>query len=528
MITEARRLEFQKLIDNAPIFELPPDDEIIILQDDLPDTAAAKFEELSKVRHYYNSIDGWSIYSNDKYQQVRDEKEIEIYIRRFLSKCKVQSKGKKKEPKRIKQHGSFVKDVMRALIAQKNVHILPSHKAVHSFSPTHDPKTTIAVKNGLLDLSNNGRLILRPFTPDFYTFNYLNVEYDPTRKAPIWLEKGLNYYFTEENGLPDELAPDVIHSWLKRWTLRIVNPHKICALIGKKRSGKGTIGRVACALLGQSNVSAITIATLAGNHGLYGLMNKQLGIMWDASVTGTTGDIMKAVEALKNISGQDNITVNPKGRDVIDLAAMPLNLLMIANEPADLKDSTGALASRFTFLQTTQSFYGHEDPKIENEIIANELPGILNLILEAPDTIIEHPKSATLSQEYAEMTSPYTAFASDCCIFGENRFVPIEILWAYYKEWCERYKQKVEATHTFKVKFFSAIDGLKKIRPRLDEDEIEILTNEHKLNQRYGPKLEIKTRPQCWGGIDIHPDLKAKWEEPFWSRSDNYGQGENR
>ncbi len=521
-ISQVRKKEFRKLIDATPSYK-PKSDGLILLKDDLPTTVARKFEELSKVSHRYNSIDGWSIYSNNKYQQVRDSNEIKLHLIKFIEKCSVQSKKKKKDVERLRQGGNFVRDVMQALASLDEVHILPSKKAICSFNNTLNPDTTIALKNGLLDLSNIKKPIMKPFTTDFYTFNYLPVKYDPTRTAPIWL-RCLDYYFTEEDpNVPDKIAHDVLHSWQKRWLLRIMNPHKICALIGDKRSGKSTIGRITCALIGQSNVSAMTIASLAGNHGLYGLMNKQLGIMWDASVTGRSGDIAKAVETLKNISGQDNITVNPKCRDTIDLPAMKLNVLMIANEPADLRDSTGALASRFTFLQTTQSFLGFENPSFERSIIANELPGILNLILAAPDTIIEHPKSPALSQEYKEMTSPYTAFANDCCETGNNKFIPVTILWAYYKDWCEKYNHRAPAAHTFKVKFFSATPGLKKIRLRLDDEEVDSLEREHGLDQRPGPSLKIPSRPHCYQGIDLLPELKATWVN-----KDNYGYTENR
>lgn len=501
----------------------------IVLRDDLPTTVAVKFEELSKVRHRYNSIDGFSIYSNDQYQQVKDDKEIETYILRFLSKCVVtKSKKEGKEwtehtEKLKKQSGGYIKDIMRALRSMKSVHILPSMKAPCSFNGALDPETTLALANGLLDLSDMRHPKMNPFTPNFYTFNYLPVEYDPTKKAPLWLGRCLSFYFTEDDpNVPDLIAQDVIHSWQKRWLLRIVNPHKICALIGKKRTGKGTIGRITCSLIGQSNVSAVTIASLAGAHGLYSLMNKQLGIMWDASVSGKFGDVTKAVEALKNISGQDNITVNPKNRDTIDLQSMPLNILMIANEPADLRDTTGALASRFTFLQTTQSFMGREDPTLEQQIIEHELSGILNLILAAPDTIVEHPKSAILSQEYTEMTSPYTAFVNECCVLDPESFIPTNLLWAYYWDWCEKYKQKVPSAQTFKVKFFSAIDGIKRLRPRLTEDEQMAIDADHRVDQRDGSSLTTNDRPVCYSGIDMKENLKGGWTSRHRS---GFGQG---
>ncbi len=373
-----------ELISKAAIHEAPPPSNRIVLKDDLPSTVAAEFEVQSGVAHTYNSIDAWSIYSDDQYQQVKDDKEIRLYIRKFLNRCYLKKKKKNETyyGKIKKQTSGYVKDILESLAAIPKIHILPSCKAPYSFDPQLDINSTIAMKNGLLDISDAKRPRLLPFTKKFYTFNYLPVNYDPAAIAPEWA-KLLEFYFTNDDGTPDKMAQEVLHSWMKRWLLRITEPHKICAIIGEKRSGKSTIGRISCSLIGQPNISSITISSLSGPHGLHALMNKQLGVMWDAKVVGRTGDIAKAVEVMKNISGQDNISVNPKGRDMIDLAAMKLNILMIANEPADLRDSSGALASRFTFLKTTQSFMGQEDSTMENHVIKHELSGILNLILAA-------------------------------------------------------------------------------------------------------------------------------------------------
>jgi putative DNA primase/helicase len=494
----------------------------VMVADDMPSTLAAEFEYRSPVTHHYNSIDGWSIYSKNIYQQVVDDNEIRLHIRKFLPRCIVEKRRRDKETKKLikyterlkKQSRGYVSDIMEALAAMKSVHILPSQKAVCCFNGQLNPDTTIALKNGLLDLSNPKKPVLRDFTSQFYTFNYLPVSYNPDAKCDTWLDM-LGYYFADEDGKSDELAIDVIHSWMKRWLLRITEPHKICTLIGEPRSGKSTIGRIATSLIGINNVSSITISSLAGNHGLYGLMNKQLGVMWDASISGRHGDISKAVEVLKNISGQDNISVNPKNRDIIDLPSLKLNILMIANTPADLRDNTGALASRFTFLKTTQSFLGSEDPTLEKRVIEHELSGILNKILAAPNRILEHPSSEGLGQEFAEMSSPYSAFANECCDTGDPElFIPTNILWAYYSDWCEKYNHRPPSAQKFKVEFISGIRGVKRCRPRLTDDEVEKLEIEHVLDQRPGPTLSIQNRPYAYKGIDLKIHLKGGWYNP--------------
>ena len=242
-------------------------------------------------------------------------------------------------------------------------------------------------------------------------------------------------------------------------------------------------------------------------------MNKQLGIMWDASITGRAGDINKAVEVLKNISGQDMIAVNPKNRDTIELPeGLPLNILMIANKIADLRDSSGALASRFTFLKTTQDFIGQEDPSMEQHVIKHELPGILNLIMAAPDTIIEHPTSGIMGQEFVEMSSPCTAFANQCCRVGSLGFyIPTNILWAYYKDWCEQYNHKPPSAQKFKIEFGAAIRGVKRYRPQLNDEQLALMDSEHCLSSRPGPKMRVSDRPHCYKGVDMLEELKGVW-----------------
>ena len=219
----------------------------------------------------------------------------------------------------------------------------------------------------------------------------------------------------------------------------------------------------------------------------------------------------KAVEVLKNISGQDNMPVNPKGRDIIDLPALKLNVLMIANKIANLKDDTGALASRFTFLKTTQSFYGHEDPSMENQVINHELPGVLNLVLAAKDTIIEHSKSEEMGKEFTEMSSPYSAFVAEYCDTGDDDlFIPTQILWAYYCEWCDANYQKRISAQTFKVAFVAS-DDIKRCRPNLKDEQIWELSSEHRVDQRPGRRLTISNRPQSYKGIDVKEHLKGEW-----------------
>ena len=509
-----RHEAFDKLVADTPWSVAEPvDDDVIMLPDGEPSTVARSFEERSVVSHHHNSIDGYSIYHNDQYQKIKDEKELDKHIRIHLGKCMYQVETKKSSKDMcVRQTTSMVNDVRMWLSCLKSVHIPPSKKAPYDFSGKLNPATTVALKNGLLDYSNPMDIKLLPFTKDFYTFNYIPVAYNPDAVCDRWCNECLGYYFANEDGTADIIARDTVHSWYKRFLFSITTPHRIFAIIGDPRSGKSTIGRIASRLVGRTNTTAISIASLSGPHGLYSLMNKQLGVMWDTKVTGRAGDVARAVEVLKTISGQDDVQVNPKGRDMIDLPSMPMSILMLANKIADLKDSTGALASRFNFLETTQSFLGHEDPSLEQHVVDHELSGILNLVLAAPETIIEHPHSESMTTDFLTMSSPYNAFAQECCVIGDPKsMVPCDVLWLYYLVWANNYHQKIPSNQTFKVGFKSAVRGVTKHRASTYNSAVNAVILEDYRVDRIADKLDrsgfqLGTRPSYFKGVNISPE----------------------
>ena len=505
----------------------PPDDQHIHLPDDNPDTMAEAFEAWSRdtcgVMHRYNQIDGWSLYSNNKYQLVDSEAEIEKYIRDFI-RDHVKFKAKRKnddgtfttyyaKPDRKQKSAQYVNNIIKWLRDMPGVHLRPGQKAPYSLDGSLNPRNVLAMQNGLLDITNRKKPVLLPFTPDFYTFNYYRFPYDPTRKAPKWLWV-LGEYFQDEDGNPDTLVPDILHSRIKKYLLRDTRDHKILAIVGRCRSGKGTIARTIQELLGgERNVATITISILASDFGLQPLLNKQLAIMWDASLAGRNGDTNKAVEILKNISGEDGIQINRKGKPHLNLEKMPINIMVVANKVLDLRDSSGALAGRFTFLETTKSFYGHEDSSIEDQI-RDEIPGIFNLILAVPEgEILEHPKSHILQTEFEELSSPYIAFINEWCVIDPDEFIPTNVLWKYYCQWCKRNNHQAPSAQKFKIDFNGVHDGIKRYRPQLTEQQLSNLKLEYNLDARAERDLDVTNRPHCYRGINVDPVVKNIWNQ---------------
>ena len=165
-------------------------------------------------------------------------------------------------------------------------------------------------------------------------------------------------------------------------------------------------------LLGRHNVAAPTLAGLATNFGLSPLIDKPLALISDARLSGRT-DSSVVVERLLSISGEDAITVDRKYREPWT-GRLPARFVILTNELPRLSDSSGALASRFVALVLTRSFYGHENPLLTDELLA-EAPGIFNWALDGLDRLTERgyfvvPTSARESIDaLADLASPAAA-----------------------------------------------------------------------------------------------------------------------
>jgi putative DNA primase/helicase len=89
---------------------------------------------------------------------------------------------------------------------------------------------------------------------------------------------------------------------------------KAFLLVGPKRSGKGTIGRILGRSVGRENAVAPTLAGLGTNFGLQPLIAKRVAIISDARLGGRADQAVIA-ERLLSITGEDEITIDRKYRE---------------------------------------------------------------------------------------------------------------------------------------------------------------------------------------------------------------------
>lgn len=243
--------------------------------------------------------------------------------------------------------------------------------------------------------------------------------------------------------------------------------HKILLLVGPARAGKGTIARVLTDLVSRDHVAGPTLKGLQNEFGLGPLIGKSLALISDARIDGKT---TSAVERLLTISGEDTISVNVKLKPHWT-GRLPARFMIISNEVPQLRDTSGAIASRFVVLVLTKSFLGSEDTKLGDRL-TDELAGILNWSLDGLDRLRAQGRftspasSAEAMETLRDLASSLAAFLRKCCILEPGREVVIDTAYKEYLRFCQGsgFEPTEKAVNLFGAAVRSTHSQLKRVR----------------------------------------------------------------
>ena len=325
----------------------------------------------------------------------------------------------------------------------------------------------LSCANGLLHLPTRR---LMPHTPLFFSRNAIGYAYDAAAPAPAeWLA------FLHTLWGDDPASTETLQELFGLLLTADTRHQKIFLLVGPKRSGKGTIGRVLKEMLGSANVCNPTLAALAQNFGLAPLIGKPLAMISDARLGGRSDPHIIA-ERLLSISGEDGQTIDRKYLDPWN-GTLPTRFVVLTNEIPRLTDASGALASRFVIMQMTRSFYGCEDKGLTARLLP-ELPGILNWAIAGLDRLnarghFVQPASALEAiAELEDLASPIGAFLKATCRVGPEHSVSCDNLHVAWLAWCrEQGREHLGTKQTFGRDVRAAVPGLATRQVRMPDGE---------------------------------------------------------
>ena len=451
LVTDKHGVEaFTNLLSTAPVFYPPllapvsedyqPTEQaekqgVVILEDDHPDTIAEAFEKhsllVNDVRHKYNRFDGWSIFRKGKYQRAEDVNEIHLHVRKFIRKCYIRKKDKLV---RIKQTSSSIKDILGALAAMPDVHLLPGKKAPCSLDGSLDAQHVIAAKNKLIDISKRPHTT-HDVTEQFYTLNYLDYDYDKDAYPDRWAS------FLADITQSDLDLMLLLQQWCGYLLLPTLKHQKFMLCVGDGANGKGVFFDTVTAALGQSNVSNVPLARFDNPYSLFGTYGKTVNM----SNENAKNIESNAESIIKEYVAGDKIVWEQKYKDAF--FSYPTAKLMFAtNELPRIKDVTDGIWRRMILVPFDAKFMGdNQNTNLAKELQqADELAGILNWMIEGAEILekegcfIQPEKCKTALDQYRNESDSARLFVLEHIEDDPGQDVQIPCTWLHqkYQEWC--------------------------------------------------------------------------------------------
>lgn len=321
----------------------------------------------------------------------------------FLEKAHAKPKGDLFKPTTRK-----INDVLDAVRALSHLPAIPAAPCWLDVSSLYDPLDIIPCTNGLLYAPTR---TLIPATPHLFALSGVDFAYDAAAPPPHHFLKFLHDLLPE-----DAESQETLQEWMGYLLTPRTQFQKIFLVVGPKRSGKGTIGRIIRALVGTHRFASPTLARLAEPFGLAVLIDKSVALITDARVSGKS-DVAVLTERLLSLSGEDPQTLARKF--LPDWTGqLTARFMLMTNELPRIEDVSGALASRFLVMVLRESFYGREDPALFDRFVP-ELPGILRWALEGWDRLqargrfVQPAASVDMIEALEDFGSPISAFLRD-------------------------------------------------------------------------------------------------------------------
>lgn len=267
--------------------------------------------------------------------------------------------------------------------------------------PEHSSVPVLNCANGMLDLRTEE---LTDHDPEHLSTVQIPIEWDPDAACPVY-----------ERWLYDTVGSQADHLEESAATMLDPSrtPSKAVFLFGPSRSGKSTFLRIMQGIAGMDNVSGVSLAQLCEDRfaaaNVYG---KMLNCSADLSARH-----VEDLSLFKMMTGEDIITANRKYGSQFSFTSQAL-FAFSANELPTVGESSRAYSERMEPFKFGRSFAGHEDPAIEDAMLA-ELPGILVRWVRAWRRRYERgatlPTDPSVRSEFEIASDRVRQFVSEAC-----------------------------------------------------------------------------------------------------------------
>jgi len=300
--------------------------------------------------------------------------------------------------------------------------------------PLRKGPTLINLANGTLEITGGTVKLREHRREDFLTY-CLPYPYKPEATAPLF-----GKYL--DRVLPDKESQKIIQEFLGYSFTNDIKLEKALVLYGSGGNGKSVLFEIVTAAFGKENISHKSLGELCakgdrGNNHRAEVENRLINYSSEISPTGADIDIFKAV------ASQEPITARRLYKDTFTYRPT-VKMIFNANKLPSETERTDAFFRRFLIIPFEVTIPKEEiDVDLPKKIIANELPGVLNWIVEGLKRIsqsrkfTESKKAAAALEAYKEESNSVAQFVKEYGIIpNPYEFIPTAELYRSYSEFC--------------------------------------------------------------------------------------------
>jgi P4 family phage/plasmid primase-like protien len=283
-------------------------------------------------------------------------------------------------------------------------------------------------------------------TPNFFTTTCLPFSFNERANCSRWMQ------------FLDEVAPDpeiqrMLQQMMGLFLVPDTDFHSFWILVGPGANGKSKVCEVLSALLGEENVSNVSLDQMSEKHTPIAMLGKLANIASEIE----TDEIRTGERIIKAITGGDPITLNEKFKTPFQ-AKLSARLLFACNELPIFKDRSQAIKRRLVIIPMTQEIpLEKRDPRLF-EKLQKELPGILNWALiglkdlYGTMELFEAKTSRRVKKDHLKLSNPWEEWIRDHLQFDgtfKTSLPCLEVFQSFQNHFRARGSRKVLTDATF-------------------------------------------------------------------------------
>ncbi len=308
---------------------------------------------------------------------------------------------------------------------------------------TKDGGFILNLKNGLLNIETKE---LKPHTPNFVSLIQSPVEYNSNAKCPIWIECLSGWM----DG-PEKKQKTLLLQQFSGYCLSSSMQYdKALFLVGDGGNGKSTFVDTIAMVIGPDATSHIDLEGLYGQYGMKGLIGKRLNIIEEVH-----GNYYQSNKLKKLISGE-SVTIDIKYKDQFSFKPQA-KFMFAVNIMPRVDDTSTATERRICAIQFRNNFRNNPNIKLRSSfgLLAQELPGILNWMLEGANNLAESKSFVVTAEqlamlsEYRQENSSVEGFIAECVNVKIGATVNGRELYDEYKSFCTKDGRKFKSNIAF-------------------------------------------------------------------------------